>query len=454
MSRWHSANVLKVGLDSRQLWEFSAADGHFTLEETKSIPLAEGLPLQSVGRDWRSLFRHKLNVAWLPPEKVFLRAVQLPGSDLSEILSMVEFQMEKLSPLPVAQIVWSIELLPKKDNNPGTLQTVIVTITARSFVEEFLGELEGQGFLTDRLEVPSLDQLLATKNPEDGVWIYFSASNEPTLIAWWYGGILQNLTLLTLPPGPERETLLKTQIEQMAWAGELDGWLTGPPQVHLVSPPEITATWEPLLNQWSEQLVQVNAPVPMAELAALSAQRSADAGSKANLLPPEFLVRYHQQFIDGLWMRGLFSVLAVYTLGVLIFFGALFVVKFKQTRLLNEADAMGLSYTNALRDEARIQILKDRDDLKYAALNCWKAVAEALPTSVVVEEITFNRGRFDLRGTVPNDSQDQVTTFNDSMRKATVRDESIFSVISPPTMNMRGGQADWKFTCTLRGGEK
>ena len=41
------------------------------------------------------------------------------------------------------------------------LQTVVVVIAARNVVEEFLGELEGQGYLADRLELPLLDQLQA-----------------------------------------------------------------------------------------------------------------------------------------------------------------------------------------------------------------------------------------------------------------------------------------------------
>ena len=117
------------------------------------------------------------------------------------------------------------------------LQTVIVIIAARSYVEEFLGELENQGFLTDRLEVPGLEQLVATKASGNGVWIYANGPGEPLLIAWWYGGILHNLAMVSLPDTPDRGDLLKNQIEQMAWAGELEGWMTEPPRIHLVATP-------------------------------------------------------------------------------------------------------------------------------------------------------------------------------------------------------------------------
>src|SRR4051812_17440329 len=155
MARWHSANVLQTTPGGRQLWRFNANGTAFVFAEEQKLSINEQIPADLVAKDWRSLLRNKLNVAWLPADKVFLRAVQLPSSDLNEIRSMVELQIEKLSPLPVTQIVWSIQVLPNT-SAPGApaeganaeaatavpLQTVIVIIAARSYVEEFLGELE------------------------------------------------------------------------------------------------------------------------------------------------------------------------------------------------------------------------------------------------------------------------------------------------------------------------
>ena len=121
------------------------------------------------------MWQPRLNVAWLPPENVFLRVIELPRSNFEETLAMVELQLEKLSPLPVAQIVWTIHVSAAATNRGGDLQTVIVVIAARNAVEEFLGKLEGQGYLADRLEAPMLDELEATPATEDGAWIYPAA---------------------------------------------------------------------------------------------------------------------------------------------------------------------------------------------------------------------------------------------------------------------------------------
>jgi len=405
-------------------------------------------------KGWQNLVRKKLNIALLPSDKVFLRSLHVPTSDFAEIKSMVELQLEKLSPLPVTQMVWSFKVLPKSSTSPDALQPVVVIICSRSVVEEILGELEGQGYAPDRLEAPLLEQLLATEVREDGVWIYPGVTGEPALIAWWYGGVLHNLTVLPLPPGPERGPFLKTQLEQIAWAGELDGWMTAPPKIHLVADSSVAAFWENVLRDMSEQPVSVSQPLPVQDVAARSAQRCATQDAETNLLPEEYVNRYQQQFVDGLWMRGLFTLVGLYMLGVIIYFVALFVVKFNNDKVQAALRERGAAYTNALQDEAQIEILKNRQELKYAALDCWKAVAESMPTNVVLDDLSFNQDRLILNGTVPSDadSQTDVTKFNEKLRSAMgANNEVLFTNVSPPTLNIHAPQADWHFTCQMKG---
>ena len=206
----HSCNVLQVGPQSRQIWQFDARGRGFALNREQTTFAGEALPAKLVAKGVSSLWQRKLNIAWLPLERVFLRVAQFPASDFDETLAMVELQLEKLSPIPVTQIVWSIQVLPHAE---GTLQTVIVMIAARNDVEEFLGQLEGQGYLADRLDLPQLDQLQATTVTQNGAWIYPEApgGRNAALVAWWYGGVLHNLDLITLP-ATKRPEALKEQL--------------------------------------------------------------------------------------------------------------------------------------------------------------------------------------------------------------------------------------------------
>src|SRR5258708_23078384 len=165
MARWHSCNVLQPGGQVHQLWQFSAK---FALQRQEPKRPTEPLPANIVGKDWQTLFRPKLNIAWLASDKVFLRVIQLPNSDAAETQSMVELQMEKLSPWPVAQVLLGFELLP---HSAGEMQPAIVIVVARSSVEEFLGHPDGRGYLADRLELPFLDQPRRPRVSEHWPWI-------------------------------------------------------------------------------------------------------------------------------------------------------------------------------------------------------------------------------------------------------------------------------------------
>jgi hypothetical protein len=447
----HTCNVLQVGAQARQLWQFDARGRGFVLNREQTTSAGESLPAKLITKDWRSLWQRKLNVAWLPPERVFLRVAHFPVSDFDETLSMVELQLEKLSPMPVTQVVWSIYVLPHAE---GNLQTVIVMIVSRNEVEEFLGQLEGQGYLADRLELPLLDQLHATTITENGAWIYPEApgGRNAALVAWWYGGVLQNLDLITLPAANRPESL-KEQMLQMAWAGELEGWLTAPPVWHLVADAPAAAEWEPALRTGLEQPLEVIAPVPIAALASLTAARAAQSGSEGNLLPAEFSTRYQQQFVDRLWMRGLGAVVVLYLVFVLVYFARLQLELYGTRGVEQEATMRGPIYTNALQLKDKYKVLKDRQDLKFAALDCWKTVAELLPDGVILDGYNFSDGRkLTLSGSAPADQTKRLLDFDSDIRKVVVNGQPLFDPNAGDhvTWDVRGTVASWHCVLELK----
>jgi hypothetical protein len=366
---------------------------------------------------------------------------------------MVELQLEKLSPMPVAQIVWSIQTVP---HAKGDMQTVIVTIMARSVVEEFLGQLEGQGYLADRLELPLLDQLEAATITEDGAWIYPEASGGKgsALVAWWYGGVLQNLGLIHLPADNGAESL-KEQLSQMAWSGEMEGWLLSPPRWHLVASPILAQEWAAALQQGLEQSVATIDPLPAARLAALTATRAAQSEPLTGLLPAEYSTRYQQQFVDRLWMRGLGAVVGLYLLYVLVFFVRLEIAQYSASGLEAQVAALGPTYTNALQMKARYAVLKERQDLKYAALDCWKTVAEYMPDGLTLDGWNFTDGqKLALQGTAPADQVSQLNDFEARIRKAPFGDQPMFDPSAPRDFTWHGNPdrttVSWSFSLQLK----
>jgi len=452
-TRWASCNVLQTGgTETRHLWIFDSGKNGFSLEQDKVLPVDGPLPANVVSRDWHDLIQPKLNLALLPFDKVFLRVIHLPVSEFDETVSMVELQMEKLSPLPVTQVVWGVQVLPHTVDN---LQTIIVVIAARDYVEEFLGKLEGQGFQPDRLELPVIDQLLATPITGDGAWLYPAPGTGEThaaLVAWWYGGVLRHLGLINVASGPTSSDLLKEQLSHMAWSGELEGWLTAAPNWHLVATEAVAAAWQPMFRAWLGQPVEITAPLSEPELAALTANRAARAEQRSTILPAEYSTRYRSQYVDRLWMRALGSALAAYVVGVAIYFVALSFQSTKADREINLAATTSLHYTNVLVLKTRLDIFKERDALKYASLDCWRVTAELLPAGFTIQTLDFKDGRtFRLHGTCSADLGNQVPAFGDALRKYTTDEGQLFfSRMDPGRTSLSpNGMVEWSFSGEL-----
>jgi hypothetical protein len=450
----HSCNILQFAPDAKRVWHFGVRNNSFSLAREQAAPIDEALPSRLIAKDWTNLWQRKVNIAWIPPEQVFLRVIQLPQSSFEETVSMVELQLEKLSPIPVAQIAWSIQILRHPE---GTLQTVIAIIVARSIVEEFLGKLENDGYLADRLELPALDQLQATLGTGDGAWIYpsMNGAHLSALAAWRYGGVLQNLDLITLGT-TNRAEALREQLNQLAWAGELDGWLTSPPSWHLVADSAVAAEWEPLLRESVQQTVEVIDPIPAQELARLTAIRAAQNEEQANLLPPEYALRYQQSFVDRLWMRALGATVGLYIAVVAVYLVALQVAVYRTKAVETEVTHWSPYYTNAMQLKARYQVLKDRQELKFAALDCWKAVAGLLPEEVTLDGYNFSDGkRLNLNGTAPVGQVQQLYNFEGAMRKVEINGQPLFAAGKGESLSYqtRGNDITWNFSLELKRSE-
>lgn len=471
MARWNSCNILHVAPDAKRLWQFDAKGGGFVLGREQRVPHADALPGKYVAKSWTSLWQPKLNVAWLPAENVFLRVVELPASSPEEMVAMAELQLEKISPLPVAQIVWTMHVLPapktaptKDETAPAVnLHTVVMVLVERAAVENFLGQLESHKFLADRLEVPLLDQLSAVDSAEDGAWVFpLHASGQNTaLVAWYFGGALRSLSLITLPKAGAKAADLKTQLSLLAWAGELEGWLTAQPKWHLVADPVTAAEWENALRAGLGESIKVSAPLPPAELAARTAQRAATTVSSANLLPPEYTARYHQQFVDRLWLRGLAAAGVLYAVLVVIYFCAVALLGYKTGKVEQQVAGLGGSYTNVLQLKARYEVLNERQQLKYAALDCWQLVAEQLPSEISLQRFSFADGKkLTLSGMCKPEQINLISDpnkFYDGVRKAKQNGQPVFNQVVDSSEQLLikqfNVQISWNFGLELQHAE-
>jgi hypothetical protein len=448
MPRWNSFNILQVLPEASCLWQF---DGKGNLGREARTSASAPVPPNLAAKSWTSLWKPRLNVAWLPAESVFLRVIELPKSSFDETVSMVELQLEKLSPMPVAQIAWTIHVLAQ---GSADLQTVIVVIAARSAVEEFLGKLEGRNFLADRLEAPMLDQLGAITTTEDGAWIFPAASGVSlsALVAWCRGGVLRNVSFILLPLEGDRVAHLKNQLEQLVWAAELEGWLGENPNWHLVAEGTTAAEWKILLKQALDEPVAISPPLTPVELAARTARRAAQASptTTAVLMPAEFSTRYREQFRDRLWLHGLYTAGIIYVIYVAFYFCATTFRGYQAGKLQDQVVSLSDEYTNTIQLKARFAVLQERENLKFAALDSLKLVADNMPDGITLERFSFGGGQaVALYGTASADQIQSLYSFNTTLQNVKVNGKAFFGPGEPLSWRQYQNQVNWNFSLQL-----
>jgi hypothetical protein len=140
---------------------------------------------------------------------------------------------------------------------------------------------------------------------------------------------------------------------------------------------------------------------------------------------------------------------------VIIYLIALQVYSFRASSVSAETSGLSQSYTNVLDLKERVQLMQDQVNLKYAALDCWRAASELLPSNFALTSLTFGRGGLQLTGTAPEPDAPKLNDFNEALRTFTVRGELLFSKVSPPSYSPRpGGQIiTWAFNCQLNRAE-
>jgi hypothetical protein len=447
--RYQGCNLLAVSAEGRRLWRFGAGKDKLTQEGELKVEPGKPLPKGAIARDWRSLIQPELNLAWLPPDHVFVRAVQLPAADAEELPGMVEFQLEKLSPLPPNQVVWTVEAIPHAADGQ---QTGLVIIASRAEVEKYLGELEQGGYLADRLELPLVRELRALRPVGDGLWILvdLTPSVRFALAGWFVGGVWQEVGLLRLAAGAAGNAQLVEFLTQNAWAGELAGWLKAMPDVQLVADSEAAVELEAPLREWSGRPVVVTPRRPLPEVAELGAAFHLRP-SATSLVPAEITKQRRDKLIDTLWLKGLGTAGLAYLFFVFCYMIALKVQEYRLENTRDEANGMAQSYTNALQLKAQVAVLQDQVGLRYAALDAWRSAVERLPESLTLAQLDFSHGRtLELSGSVPAESTADVTKFNADLKKAEVGGQPLFSKVDAAQITSQpGGAARWNFKAEL-----
>jgi hypothetical protein len=134
---------------------------------------------------------------------------------------------------------------------------------------------------------------------------------------------------------------------------------------------------------------------------------------------------------------------------------------YRVNRVESEVKGLSQTYTNAIQVKARYQVLQDRQDLKFAALDCWKIAAELLPETATLDGFNLVEGsKLTLNGTAPVGEVSAVLDFVKGMRKAPASGQPgqpMFDQTKPEQFNSHpnpgGATMSWNFVLELKRGE-
>ena len=464
--------MLEPATEGSRLFQFSVSSKKVKLSGDLRVAEGEDPPAKVVGKDWSDLLSRKLNIATLPPEKVFLRVVELPECESDELLPMVEFQIEDLSPLPMAQAVWSAEVVPGSAGAEGN-QTVLVMIAERGVVGDRLDELEAVNYLADRVEVPLLRELVPGEPRVDGAHIQLvqGADSVLALVSWWFAGRLRDVNSFNLPDTAASRDALVEKINSVALAGEVAGWMPDEPACHLAKRGDVAGDWNAALSKCFDRIREVE-PMSEVDLATAAAEFAART-TVPGLMIEDYSLRNRQRYQDSLWMDGVKGTIAIMLMGLLGFFVYGTMLQSTLDEKLEKLAIQGGHHKNALSLKAKVETLEKQKALKYAALEAWSKVSTGLPGDLKFTELAFSSGRT-LEGntsrelrisgaaeagkrTLINDYQEALTRMTRPMtRMESVNEKEnalLFSDVRAETIRQdtRKNQTIWSLVCEFNG---
>ena len=462
-TNWSSCNLIEPAIEGSRLWQFSASSKKVRLSGDLRMPENEEPPAKVVSKTWTDIFSRKMNIATIPTEEVFLRVVNLPECEPEELLPMLEFQIEELSPLPLAQVVWSAEKVPGATNENGN-QTVIVMIASRDSVESRLTDLESLGFLADRVEVPKLREFFAIESRDDGSHIQLiqGADSVLAVISWWFEGQLRDVNSFNLPDQEESREALVEKINRVTWAGEVSGWMPAEATCHLAKCGDVSADWQEALTRCFGGRIREVEPMSEVDLATATVEYATKTAAPGLMLE-DFAKRYRQRFQDSLWMEGIKGAVAMLLLGLVAYFGYGNYLQSKLDDLVLQAKREGAQFTNALSLKARVETLEKRKALKFAALEAWYKVSVELPQELKFSELTFTSDRtlsgktsrqLRIRGSADTGTKNLIFNYQEALTRMEARDgNTLFSEVSSDGTreDTRKKQLTWALTCNFDG---
>lgn len=342
----------------------------------------------------------------LRASELLMRVMELPSSDEDEIVNMVEFQVDKISPFPIDQLAISHEILHQTEES----SLVLMAASKRSHIDAIGDIFEKKGVRIHSIDARVLGWMKLLEDeghiPAEGCEIIIIDDRIDFSLVVLLSGI--PVAFRMLQPQTDEVNIA----EELAY--EISYTLTTLDTEHDFPAPVAIQVWDyddlstnlrAMLSEKSGLPVHHHSLASLPVLSEGIVRRTLTDASRIELIPREWVEHQKRTQLRRKFTLIASSVATVWIIVLLIFYGIYKVRDIQLNGAKKRQAAIESDAREALNNRQKLKALTLYTDRSDSALECLREVTQMLPVGNI-EFISYNykKGKgVTLRGTSSDD---------------------------------------------------
>jgi len=365
--------------------------------------------------------------------ELLMRTMEFPTADPAEIASMVDFQIDKVSPFPLDQLAVSHSILRQTEN--GAL--VMMVAAKRDCIDEI-----GDIFQQKGLHIHSMDarvlgwiHLLESKGHLEGSGCEILIIDDEVDFALVFLSDGLPVSFRALHACISDDGIVDELAHEIGYTlttldTEYD--LPAPTAIAIWSLYKLPAAVSDHLQEKSGLAVRCNDLSTLPPLSRGIIERALRTDNRIELIPREWIEHKKNERLRKKYTLISVAIVAVWLAFVVILFAIYETRVIKLNRIQKRADAIAPAAAKAFENREKLKALKIYTDRSDSALECLREVTRLLPPGdIEFASFNYNKGKgATIRGSA--DSDDAVYAFFSSLT-----DSPLFEQMKDQSVNNR-----------------